>query len=68
MCSNVGVTILSHTLCRDGTTDVTRVLHFGSPTAYQRECFTRVMKGHIALCTAIFPNKIAGKLLTVAMS
>lgn len=48
---------------RDGTTDVTRVLHFGLPTAYQRECFTRVLKGHIALCTAIFPSNTLGNRL-----
>ena len=61
VCSVVGVAISSPAHSRDGTTDVTRVLHFDSPTAYQRECFTRVLKGHIALCTAIFPNKTAGR-------
>lgn len=47
----------------DGTTDVTRTLHFGSPTSYQRECFTRVVKGHIALGAAVFPRKITGNML-----
>ena len=56
----MGVAVFSPSPCRDGTTDVTRVLHFGTPTAFQRECFTRVLKGHIALCTAVFPNKTAG--------
>lgn len=28
----------------DGTTDVTRTLHFGEPTEFQRECFTRVLQ------------------------
>ncbi|XP_023332504.1 xaa-Pro aminopeptidase 1 [Eurytemora carolleeae] len=30
---------------KDGTTDVTRTLHFGNPTEYEKECFTRVLKG-----------------------
>jgi Xaa-Pro aminopeptidase len=29
----------------DGTTDVTRTIHLGSPTDYQKECFTMVLKG-----------------------
>ena len=33
----------------DGTTDTTRTVHFGTPTDYQRRCFTRVLQGHIAL-------------------
>lgn len=28
----------------DGTTDVTRTVHFGEPTAHERECFTRVLQ------------------------
>ncbi|XP_065919965.1 xaa-Pro aminopeptidase 1-like [Dysidea avara] len=48
---------------RDGTTDITRVMHFGNPTSFQKECHTRVLKGHIALCTAIFPNKTGGHRL-----
>ena len=50
----------------DGTTDVTRTLHFGKPSSYEKECFTHVLKGHIALATCIFPNKCEGiKLDTV---
>lgn len=30
---------------RSGTTDVTRTMHFGSPTQHQRDSFTRVLKG-----------------------
>lgn len=33
----------------DGTTDVTRTLHFGTPTDYENKCFTRVLKGQIAI-------------------
>lgn len=47
----------------DGTTDVTRTLHFGTPSVYQKECFTRVVKGHIALGSVIFPKKITGNML-----
>lgn len=39
----------------DGTTDVTRTLHFGEPDASTRERFTRVLRAHIALATARFP-------------
>jgi hypothetical protein len=45
----------------DGTTDVTRTLHFGTPTSEQRRCFTRVLQGHIAIDTAVFPNGTTGK-------
>lgn len=48
---------------RDGTTDVTRTLHFGEPTQYERECFTRVLKGHIDLALAHFPSGIQGNML-----
>ena len=44
----------------DGTTDVTRVLPIGEPTAEMRDRFTRVLKGHIALATAIFPAGTTG--------
>ncbi|ESO95131.1 hypothetical protein LOTGIDRAFT_215291 [Lottia gigantea] len=48
---------------RDGTTDTTRTLHLGIPTQYQKECFTRVLKGHINLATVIFPNGVKGHML-----
>eukprot|EP00929_Paragymnodinium_shiwhaense_P036672 TRINITY_DN19616_c0_g4_i1.p1 TRINITY_DN19616_c0_g4~~TRINITY_DN19616_c0_g4_i1.p1 ORF type:complete len:747 (-),score=158.92 TRINITY_DN19616_c0_g4_i1:159-2303(-) len=44
----------------DGTTDVTRTMHFGEPTSHQRECFTRVLKGHIGLATTVFPEGTPG--------
>ena len=47
----------------DGTTDVTRTLHFGTPTNEQRRAFTRVLQGHIAIDTAIFPNGTSGAWL-----
>ena len=39
----------------DGTTDVTRVVPVGTPSAEMRDRFTRVLKGHIGIATAIFP-------------
>ncbi len=47
----------------DGTTDITRTMCFGTPTAEQRRDFTLVMKGHIALGTAIFPEETRGDQL-----
>lgn len=47
----------------DGTTDVTRTMHFGEPTAHEQECFTRVLQGHIALATAVFPEGTPGFVL-----
>eukprot|EP01104_Vermistella_antarctica_P004148 TRINITY_DN14654_c0_g1_i1.p1 TRINITY_DN14654_c0_g1~~TRINITY_DN14654_c0_g1_i1.p1 ORF type:complete len:659 (-),score=124.35 TRINITY_DN14654_c0_g1_i1:1384-3327(-) len=45
---------------RDGTTDVTRTVHFGKPTAHEIRCFTRVLQGHIALDAAVFPEGTNG--------
>ncbi|KAK0182948.1 hypothetical protein PV327_001028 [Microctonus hyperodae] len=47
----------------DGTTDVTRTFHFGNPTSFQREVFTRVFKGQVSLATVIFPAMIKGNCL-----
>ncbi|MCY3982123.1 MAG: aminopeptidase family protein P [Alphaproteobacteria bacterium] len=47
----------------DGTTDVTRTIAIGTPTGRQRTCFTRVLKGHIALATARFPEGTTGAQL-----
>ena len=47
----------------DGTTDVTRTIAVGSPTAEQRDRFTRVLKGHIALALARFPKGTSGSQL-----
>jgi Xaa-Pro aminopeptidase len=44
----------------DGTTDLTRVLPIGEPTAEMRDRFTRVLRGHIALATAVFPVGTTG--------
>jgi len=47
----------------DGTTDVTRTLIVGEPTAEMRDRFTRVLKGHIALATVRFPDGTTGAAL-----
>ncbi len=44
----------------DGTTDITRTIAIGEPTAEHRDRFTRVLQGHIALATAVFPRDTAG--------
>jgi len=44
----------------DGTTDTTRTLHFGTPTAQEKEAYTLVLKGHIALELAVFPKGTSG--------
>ena len=44
----------------DGTTDVTRTVAIGAPTAAMRRHFTLVLKGHIALATARFPAGTTG--------
>ncbi|WP_188764164.1 aminopeptidase P family protein [Sandarakinorhabdus glacialis] len=45
---------------RDGTTDVTRTMAVGTPTAEMKDRFTRVLKGHIALARAVFPAGTRG--------
>jgi Xaa-Pro aminopeptidase len=47
----------------DGTTDVTRTLAIGAPSAEMRDRFTRVLKGHIALALARFPEGTTGSQL-----
>jgi Xaa-Pro aminopeptidase len=47
----------------DGTTDITRTVAIGEPTAEMRDRFTRVLKGHIAIATAVFPKGTRGSQL-----
>ncbi|PZO90436.1 MAG: X-Pro aminopeptidase [Sphingomonas sanxanigenens] len=49
----------------DGTTDVTRTVIVGAPTAEMRDRFTRVLKGHIALAAATFPPGTTGGQLDI---
>ena len=48
-----------------GTTDITRTIALGTPTKEQIHDFTLVMKGHIALARAIFPEGTRGAQLDV---
>ena len=47
----------------DGTTDVTRTMIVGTPSAEMKDRFTRVLKGHIALATVRFPEGTTGSAL-----
>jgi Xaa-Pro aminopeptidase len=47
----------------DGTTDVTRTIAIGEPSAEHRRMFTLVLKGHIALATVKFPAGTVGTQL-----
>lgn len=44
----------------DGTTDVTRTIAIGEPTDEMRDRFTRVLRGHIAIDRAVFPDGVSG--------
>ena len=48
---------------QDGTTDITRTVAVGAPTAEMCERFTQVLKGHIAIARAIFPDGTTGAQL-----
>lgn len=50
---------------RDGTTDVTRTVAIGTPTAEMRANYTRVVKGHIALAALRFPPNTTGAEIDV---
>ncbi|OWM74525.1 aminopeptidase P1-like [Punica granatum] len=49
----------------DGTTDITRTVHFGKPSAHEKACYTAVLKGHIALGNVRFPNGTNGHSLDI---
>jgi Xaa-Pro aminopeptidase len=44
----------------DGTTDVTRTIAIGEPSGEMRDRFTRVLRGHIAIARAVFPDGTTG--------
>ena len=68
-CGNVGpdsmLLLDSGGQYEDGTTDLTRTIHLGTPSAFQMECFTRVLKGHIGVDSVVFPEKTPGFVLDV---
>jgi Xaa-Pro aminopeptidase len=47
----------------DGTTDITRTIAIGTPSPEMRQRFTRVLKGHIAIARAVFPDGTTGAQL-----
>jgi Xaa-Pro aminopeptidase len=49
----------------DGTTDITRTVCLGQPSAHQRACFSRVLQGLIALASAVFPHGTSGPVLDI---
>ena len=48
---------------KGGTTDITRVVPVGTPTAEQKRDNTLVLKAHIALAEAVFPENIPSPLI-----
>ncbi len=48
---------------RDGTTDITRTVAFGEPSPEQRDRFTRVLRGHVALSRTRFVPGVSGMAL-----
>ncbi|XP_021043774.1 xaa-Pro aminopeptidase 2 [Mus pahari] len=47
----------------DGTTDITRTVHWGTPTAFQKEAYTRVLMGNIDLSRLVFPAATSGRVV-----
>ncbi|RCK67044.1 putative Xaa-Pro aminopeptidase FRA1 [Candida viswanathii] len=47
----------------EGTTDVTRTMHFGEPSAEEIRNYTLVLKGNVALATLKFPENTTGNLI-----
>lgn len=47
----------------DGTTDITRTMAVGEPSAEMRDRYTRVLKGHLAISRAVFPKGTSGAQL-----
>ena len=48
------------------TTDITRTVSIGTPTAEHKKYYTKVLKGHIALARAVFPkDKVTGAHLDI---
>ena len=45
---------------RDGTTDITRTIAIGTVSPEMKDRFTRVLKGHIAIASCVFPQKTTG--------
>lgn len=49
----------------EGTTDITRTISLGNPTATEKHDYTLILKGHLALARAVFPKGTMGVQLDV---
>lgn len=49
----------------EGTTDITRTISLGNPTAAEKHDYTLILKGHLALVRAVFPKGTMGVQLDV---
>lgn len=49
----------------EGTTDITRTISLGNPTAAEKHDYTLILKGHLALARAVFPRGTMGVQLDV---
>lgn len=49
----------------EGTTDITRTISLGNPTAAEKHGYTLILKGHLALSRAVFPKGTMGVQLDV---
>ena len=49
----------------DGTTDITRTIALGEQPGDRKDRFTRVLQGHIALASAVFPPDTSGYQLDI---
>ncbi|XP_068105348.1 xaa-Pro aminopeptidase 2-like isoform X2 [Hyperolius riggenbachi] len=45
----------------DGTTDITRTVHWGKPSSFEKEAYTRVLMGNIELSRLVFPPGTSGR-------
>lgn len=50
---------------QEGTTDITRTISLGNPTAVEKHDYTLILKGHLALARAVFPKGTMGVQLDV---
>ena len=49
----------------EGTTDITRTISLGNPTAAEKHDYTLILKGHLAMARAVFPKGTMGVQLDV---
>ncbi|XP_040261461.1 xaa-Pro aminopeptidase 2 [Bufo bufo] len=47
----------------DGTTDITRTVHWGTPTDFEKEAYTRVLMGNLELSRLVFPPRTPGRAI-----